>query len=58
MRDVYDICLTHSSTICKWFQNMNAEPGFTKEALTALKNKAKMSERTHVCSLVIDEMAV
>ncbi|VEN59136.1 unnamed protein product [Callosobruchus maculatus] len=50
VRDVFDTCLPHSKTIAKWFQNVDAEPGFTKESINTLRNKVQSSDRP-----IIDE---
>ncbi|VEN48280.1 unnamed protein product [Callosobruchus maculatus] len=58
VRDVFDTCLPHSKTIAKWFQNADAEPGFTKESINTLRNKVQSSDRPIICSLIIDEIAI
>jgi hypothetical protein len=55
VRTKFDTFLLSTRTIGKWFQNINAEPGFTKEAL---KTKMQHSEIPLLCALLIDEMAI
>ena len=40
VRESFDLGLPHQSVISSWYNVMDGEPGFTKEALTALKVKA------------------
>lgn len=47
--------------ISSWYNVMDGEPGFTKEALTALKAKVLAGKRDGkkvVCSLMLDEMSI
>lgn len=37
---------------------MDAEPGFTEEAFKVLKKKSQLNEKSVLCSLVFDEMAI
>lgn len=39
VRAVFDICLRHPRTLCKWYQSIDGAAGFSKEALTALSMK-------------------
>lgn len=58
VRQTYNTCLPHARTLSKWYEHVNAEPGFTKEAFDTLKRKVGESENTVVCSLIFDEMAI
>lgn len=51
-------CLPHIRTIKKWYESIEAQPGFTKESFNALKFKANRTEYKLVRNLVIDEMAI
>lgn len=54
-------CLPHISTIRKWYRAIDGSPGFTKEALVALKMKVEEGQaanKTIVCGLIVDEMAI
>lgn len=58
VRTTYNSCLPHPRTLCKWYQNVDAEPGFSNEAFEALKAKVQCNERQVVCALILDEMAI
>lgn len=58
IRNSYNTCLPHTRTLSKWYQKLDAEPGFTKEAFDTLKLKAQMSDRKVLCTLVLDEMSI
>lgn len=58
VRKKFQTCLPHSRTIMKWYQSIDAQPGFTKESLTAIKIKAANTKYKLVCNLVMDEMAI
>lgn len=58
IRKTYNTCLPHSRTLSKWYQHVNAEPGFTKEAFESLRRKAAESLHPVVCALTLDEMAI
>lgn len=58
VRRTYSTCLPHPRTLSRWYQNVNAEPGFCTEAFNALKLKAQTSEMPLICALVLDEMAI
>ena len=55
---MFDTCLPHQSTIGKWYQNIDAKPGFTTECLETLKQHLQSSPRPTVCSLIVDEIAI
>lgn len=61
VRKTFNKCLPHPSTIQKWFRSLDASPGFTEEALRALKIKsqeAKEANKEVLCSLIVDEIAI
>lgn len=58
VRRVFDTCLPHRSTIGKWFQKVDAEPGFTKEAFVTLKKHVELQNRPTLLSLVMDEIKI
>ena len=61
VRSTFDLGLPHPSVISSWYNVMNGEPGFTKEALTALKAKvlaAKRDGQEVICLLMLDEMSI
>lgn len=57
VRSEFNTCLPHPSTIGKWYQSVNAEPGFTTESLRCLKATAA-TQHALLCSLIIDEIAI
>lgn len=61
VRSTFHNCLPHLASISKWYKSVNGAPGFSKEALLALKMKrdeAVTKNRELLCNLVIDEMAI
>ena len=61
VRKSFDLGLPHASVIRSWYSSMDGEPGFTKDALTALKAKvlaAKRDNQEVVCALMLDEMSI
>ncbi|CAB4041035.1 THAP domain-containing 9, partial, partial [Paramuricea clavata] len=61
VRKSFDLGLPHVSVIRSWYSSMNGEPGFTKNALAALKVKvlaAKENRQEVVCALMLDEMSI
>ena len=61
VRKSFDLGLPCASVIRSWYSSMNGEPGFTKDAMTAMKAKvlaAKRDGQEVVCSLMLDEMAI
>nr|CAH7716790.1 unnamed protein product [Callosobruchus chinensis] len=59
VRNTFNKSLPHPSTISKWYQSIDGSPGFTSEALNALKAKKSASEHEDIlCNLVLDEMSI
>ena len=61
VRNRFDLGLPHHSTIRTWYGAVNADPGFTKAAFSALSAKvlaAKRDGQDIICTLMIDEMAI
>lgn len=58
VRKVFNSCLPHRSTIGKWFQNIDAGPGFTKETLVTLRKYVQLSSRPVLLALIIDEISI
>ena len=61
VRKSFDLGLPHPTVIRSWYSSIDGEPGFTRDALTALKAKdiaAKRDGQDVVCSLMLDEMAI
>ena len=61
VRKSFDLGLPCASVIRSWYSSMDGEPGFTKDAMAALKAKvlaAKSDGQEVVCALMLDEMAI
>lgn len=61
VRDTFNNSLPHSRTLQKWYQSVEGSPGFTQEALNAIRMKVEDARRigsTVVCNMVMDEMAI
>ena len=59
VRKSFDLGLPHPSVVSSWYNVMDGEPGFTEEALTALKAKVLAGNRDGqevVCAVMLDEM--
>ena len=44
--------------MAKWYTSIDAQPGFTAEAVNFLKVKVQNSDKKLICSLVFDEIAI
>uniref|UniRef100_A0A1B0DHA7 THAP-type domain-containing protein n=1 Tax=Phlebotomus papatasi TaxID=29031 RepID=A0A1B0DHA7_PHLPP len=61
VRRVFLSALPHPKTICNWYKNVQADPGFTKECLDTLKalvEKENLQNKKVVCQLVFDEIHI
>lgn len=59
VRKTFETCLPAPRTLTKWYSNIDGRPGFTKEALSALKYKADANPDGKIyCTLVFDEMKI
>lgn len=61
VRSKFNNSLPHPKTISRWFRSIDGSPGFTTEALRALKIKvlaARSENKKILCNLVMDEMAI
>jgi len=61
VRKTFALALPHPGSLRRWYQSVDGEPGFTAEALSALKarvDQARKKNETIVCSLMMDEMAI
>jgi hypothetical protein len=53
--------LPHPNTIRKWYSTIDGSPGYTSEALNAIKIKAEELQKEHKqsdCSIIMDEMSI
>lgn len=61
VRSSFNKVLPHPSTLRKWYSLIDGSPGFTKEALNAIKIKCQeMLEKGKqlICGIIIDEMFI
>ncbi|GBN27794.1 hypothetical protein AVEN_158652-1, partial [Araneus ventricosus] len=58
VREALSLNLPHPSTLRRWFQSVDGDPGFSNVAFEALKVKANAAESKVICSLIIDEMSI
>jgi hypothetical protein len=61
VRRVWGNILPHPSTIRNWYRSVNGSPGFTNEALHAIKLRVannKNKGKNTICNIVVDEMAI
>lgn len=58
VRNQFNTVLPHPRTLGKWYSSIDAEPGFTNEALKSLTLKVTNSNHPIYCSLMLDEMAI
>lgn len=61
VRKIYGSNLPCRRTLQKWFESVDGAPGYTSEALSILKIKAKEAKAkniTIVCNLVMDEIFI
>ncbi|KAF0718591.1 Reverse transcriptase domain-containing protein, partial [Aphis craccivora] len=58
VRDEFNCVLPCPRTLSKWYVHVDAEPGFTKEAIDTLSLVCKNSSTTIYCSLLMDEISI
>ncbi|XP_044766271.1 uncharacterized protein LOC123322391 [Coccinella septempunctata] len=61
VRSTFNRSLPHLSTITKWYKSVDGSPGFSQEALNALKiihSEAEKQSKFVLCNLVFDEMSI
>lgn len=58
VRSKFNSCLPHPKTLSRWYHVVDGNPGFTQEALTALKIRSEQSNHPILCALIFDEMAI
>ena len=61
VRKIFKNVLPHSSTMRKWFSNIDGSPGFSKVALELLQQKATEGQKVNkpvLVSLILDEMSL
>lgn len=63
VRNEFENCLPHASTIKSWYRNsdIDSQPGISQNSLSILEKKAielKQNNQKLVCSLTFDEMSI
>ncbi|CAH2101072.1 unnamed protein product [Euphydryas editha] len=58
VRNTFNTCLPHTRTLARWYRTIEGEPGFSSEALAALKLLCTNSTQKWICGLSFDEMAI
>jgi len=58
VRDEFNCVLPCPRTLSKWYVHVDAEPGFTKEAIDTLFLVCKNSATQIYCSLLMDEISI
>lgn len=61
VRNQFKNCLPHPETIRLWHQVIDGSPGFTKQSLELIKQKAsefKDKGKQLICALMVDEVAI
>ncbi|GBM01114.1 DNA transposase THAP9 [Araneus ventricosus] len=58
VRSTFGLALPHHKTLSRWYQHIDAAPGFTKEAIDALALKIRNSPNPLFFSLIMDEMSI
>lgn len=58
VRKTFNLALPDKRTLARWYQQVDGDPGFTKEAFKALLAKIEITPYPLFFSLVFDEMAI
>lgn len=58
VRRKFNTSLPHPKTLSKWYKSINGEPGFNKEALESIKNRAEQIDYPLFGALIFDEIAI
>uniref|UniRef100_A0A1B0DGR1 THAP-type domain-containing protein n=1 Tax=Phlebotomus papatasi TaxID=29031 RepID=A0A1B0DGR1_PHLPP len=61
VREAFGNCLPHPSSITRWYQSLDCNPGFTQETLSTVKSFVALEKaqgRTVTCQLVFDEINI
>lgn len=61
VRSLFNKVLSHSNILRKWYSSIDGSPGFTSEALNAIKIKSEemlAKGKQLVCGLIMDEMYI
>lgn len=58
VRKTFNNSLPHLGTLSTWYKSVNGNPGFSNEALNAIKVKQNETPHPLLCNLVMDEMSI
>lgn len=58
VRDTFNSILPSPRTLSKWYKHVDAEPGFTVEALNTLAIASKNASKPLYCALMMDEISI
>ncbi|GBL73773.1 hypothetical protein AVEN_230749-1 [Araneus ventricosus] len=58
VRSTFGLALPHHKTLSRWYQHIDAAPGFTKEAIYALALKIRNSPNPLFLLMIMDEMSI
>jgi len=61
VRQMFNKCLPHPSTLRKWYAVVDGSPGFTKESMNAIRIKVaemKTKNKTLLCGMMMDEISI
>uniref|UniRef100_A0A1B0DQL7 THAP-type domain-containing protein n=1 Tax=Phlebotomus papatasi TaxID=29031 RepID=A0A1B0DQL7_PHLPP len=61
VREAFGNCLPHPSSVTRWYQSLDCNPGFTQETLSTVKSFVvfeKAQGKTVTCQLVFDEINI
>jgi len=61
VRQTFNKCLPHPSTLRKWYSSLDGSPGFISESLNAVKSKVEEMQSKNknlFCDLIMDEMSI
>lgn len=58
VRKYFRFSLPHPKSICRWYQSINGNPSFSKEALNSISNRVKVTDYPLIGTLVFDEMSI
>lgn len=58
VRQFFNTCLPHPSTLTTWYKSVDANPGFTTESLNCIQLLAKRKDKQLYCTVSMDEMEI
>lgn len=58
VRKTFNTALPHARTLRRWYATIQGDPGFSTEVLRALKEYTTKSDKSCICALMFDCMAI